>query len=309
MPETPNDHKQIPSDVHRTEHASAFRNAFEMEAKMKREEEEKERKRQAAAEEAAYHAREEYAKELTEEKIDLIRLKQGVITESDKVFREEEPQKQYTLWQKIGNWFYHSKWWLGIASFCVLLGAFLIYDYVSKENPDLNILILTDHPTLYAESDAFCDWLETMCPDYNTDQEVLVHSIYIPVNEQTMEMSGNYSASYNTQLLVQFQTSTCMLVLADDRTEAYLQPKDLYMDLTTVFPDCPYVNGYRLELDQTDFAEQFGLSEPLKENSYLALRIPAENMNSLEENQTEYNHAKELLGQIISCLHTKGAVS
>ena len=126
MPETPNDHKQIPSDVHRTEHASAFRNAFEMEAKMKREEEEKERKRQAAAEEAAYHSREEYAKELTEEKIDLIRLKQGVITESDKVFRAEEPQKQYTLWQKIGNWFYHSKWWLGIAVFVVLVAAFLV---------------------------------------------------------------------------------------------------------------------------------------------------------------------------------------
>ena len=122
---------------------SAFRNAAEQQAKLRRDAELKERRRQKAAAEAAEHSREEYAKELAEEKVDLIRLKQGVITDSDKVFRSDDAPKEYTLWQRIGNWFYHAKWWLGIAVFFVLLGAFLIYDYVTRENPDFRILVLS----------------------------------------------------------------------------------------------------------------------------------------------------------------------
>lgn len=305
MPEDSQKKDKQPDDVHRTEHVSAFRNAVEMEAKLKREEELKERERQAAAEEAAYQAREEYAKELAEEKIDLIRLKQGVITDSDKVFREEAPEKKYTLWQKIGNWFYHSKWWLGIATFCVLLVAFLIYDAVTREDPDFRIMLLTDHQVLYSESEQLCGWLNTMCPDYNSDGKVLTQEIYIPVSKDTMEMGGNYSASYNTQLLVQFQTNTCMLVLADPRSEEYLQPAEMFADLEELYPDCPFADGYRILLDGTDFAELAGLSEPLKEGSYLALRVPAENMNTLEENQEAYEQAKTVLNQIVSGLHEK----
>ena len=127
---------------------SAFRNAWQIEAKARRDAELKERQRQADAEEAAYQKREEYAKELAEEKVDLIRLKQGVISDSDKIFRDEEPEKHYTVLQKIGNWFYHSKWWLGIAAFVVLLTAFLVYDYVTREDPDLRVMLLTDHNVL-----------------------------------------------------------------------------------------------------------------------------------------------------------------
>ena len=292
-----------PIEIKSTQKVSAFHNAMELQAKVKREAELKERKRQAEAEEAAYQAREEYARELAEEKVDLIRLKQGVIEDSDKVFREEEAEKKYTIWQKIGNWFYHSKWWLGITAFCVLVLAFLVYDYVTRENPDLRVLLLTDNPELYEECDKLTEWLETMCPDYTNDSEVLVEAVYIPVSKVTMEMSGNYSASYNTQLLVQFQSSTCMLVLVDPDAEEYLQPEDMFIELDALYPDCSYVSGRRMLLDDTDFAAQAGLTHPLHEGSYLALRIPQENMSSLEENQEAYDQAKTLLDTIVGKLH------
>ncbi len=53
----------------RQESVSAFRNAREMEAKEARDAELAERARQAAEAEAAYQAREEYAKTLQEEKV------------------------------------------------------------------------------------------------------------------------------------------------------------------------------------------------------------------------------------------------
>ena len=302
---TQNDSQNEPADLSGAKKVSAFHNAMELQAKVKRDEELKERKRQAAAEEAAYQAREEYAKELAEEKVDLIRLKQGVIEDSDKVFRERETEKQYTVLQKIGNWFYHAKWWLGIAAFCILVVSFLVYDYVTREDPDLRILLLTDDPEFYEETDKLTAWLQTMCPDYTADGEVLVQSVYIPVSKATMENSGTYSASYNTQLLVQFQSSTCMLVMVDPDAEEYLQPEDMFVDLTELYPDCSNVSGRRLLLDNTDFAEQAGLTHPLHEGSYLALRIPAENMSSAEEMQQAYDQAKTLLDEIVAAIHTK----
>lgn len=297
-----------PADIHQTENVSAFRNAWEIEAKARRDAELKERERQAAEEEAAYQAREEYAKELAEDKVDLIRLKQGVITKSDKVFPEQEPEKHYSVWQKISNWFYHAKWWLGIAVFIGLLGAFLIYDYVTREDPDLRILILTEHPELYSKSEQLCSWLAEMCSDYNGDGKQSVQNVYIPVSKATMEQSGTYAATYNTQLLVQFQTNTCMLVIVDDAAEAYLQPEDMFTDLETLYPDCAFAEGYRLLLTDTDFAERFEMEQPLHDGSYLALRLPEATMNSKEEMQTAYDQAKTVLDQIVTSLHAaKGA--
>lgn len=292
-----------PADMKNAEKVSAFHNAMELRAKVQREEELKERKRQADAEEAQYQAREEYAKELAEEKVDLMRLKQGVIEESDKISSEAEPEKQYTLFQKIGNWFYHSKWWLGIAAFCTIVAAFLIYDYVTREDPDLRIMLLTDHAEFYAESEKLDTWLETLCEDYTEDGEVLVQSIYIPVSKANMEMSGTYSATYNTQLLVQFQSCTCMLVLADPEAETYLTPEDMFVKLDELYPDCSNIDGHRLMLDNTDIAEQIGLTVDLHPGSYLALRIPQENMSSMEDTQKAYDEAKALLDTIVNTIH------
>ncbi len=305
MQDEQNPQKKDPAEKHRTEHASALRNAIELEAKARRDEELRERKRQADAEEAAYQAREEYAKELAEEKVDLIRLKQGVSDGSEKVFRQEETERHYTVFQKIGNWFYHSKWWLGIAVFCVLVAAFLIYDAVTRPHPDFRILLLSDNTELYEKSQLLCDWMQTMCPDYNNDGKSSVSSVYIPVSTATMEMGGNYSMAYNSQLLVQFQSSTCMLVLLDADAEQYLQPDDMFVDLETLYPDLPNVKGRRMLLNDTDFANLFELEEPLRENTYLALRIPAENMNTLEENREAYDQAKAMLDEIAAALHVK----
>lgn len=291
------------ADLQKAEKVSAFHNAAELRAKVLREEEMKERRRQADEQEAAYQAREEYAKELAEEKVDLIRLKQGVIDQSDKITGTAEPEKKYTLWQKIGNWFYHSKWWLGIASFCVIVAAFLVYDYVTREDPDLRMMLLTDHADLFAETDKLEAWLQTMCDDYTEDGEVLVRTIYIPVSKQSMEMSGNYSTAYNSQLLVQFQSCTCMLVLVDPEAETYLAPDDMFVKLDELYPDHSNISGRKFLLDHTDFAEQAGLSVELHPGSYLALRIPAENMNSQEETQKAYDEAKLLLDAIVDTVH------
>ena len=164
---------------------------------------------------------------------------------------------------------------------------------------DVRVLLLTDCPALYAQTEQLNAWLSDKCIDYNGDKKVIAETVYIPVSKESMENSGNYSAAYNSQLLVQFQTSTCMLVLVDPEAEKYLQPEDMFLDMTKIYPDCPYAEGRRLLIDGTNFAELIGMTEPLHKGTYLTLRIPAENMNTQEENQEAYDRAKALLDSIL----------
>lgn len=283
---------------------SAFENARMAEAQMQREAELAERARQAAENEAAYQAREEYARELNEEKIDLIRLRQGVITESDKVFPEQAPQKKYTVSEKIGNWLYHSKWWLGIAIFCVAVGGFLLYDHLTKVDADVNILMLTNDYVLYSKTQQLCDMAQKNLADYNGDEQSVASVIFVPVSKDTME-TGSFASSYNTQLLVQLQSDMCMLVIADIAADAYMDTENLYVDLETMYPQYDFIEGSRVMLAETSFSDWLALEEPLNDGAYLALRQPTGNMSGEEEMQQAYNEAVPVLESLLEQLASK----
>ena len=108
------------------------------------------------------------------------------------------------------------------------------------------------------------------------------------------------------QLLIQFQTATCMLVIADDAANAYLEPETAFVDLETVFPAYDCVDGYRIRLDQTKFAELLELETPLNEGCYLAIRAVQNNMSGTEEMQAAYDQAMPILEAFLEIL-TEGA--
>lgn len=287
---------------------SAFENARMMEAQARREEELKERERQAAENEAAYQAREAYAKELNDEKIDLIRLKQGVITNSDKVFREQAPEKKYTLSEKIGNWLYHSKWWLGIAVFCVAVGGFLLYDHLTKVDADVNILMLTNDYMLYSKTPLLNEMAQKNLADYNDDDKSVASVIFVPISKSTME-NGNYSSSYNTQLLVQLQSDMCMLVIGDTEADGYMDTENLYVDLESLYPQYDFIEGDRVLLEKTTLSDWLALEEPLNEGAYLALRQPVGNMSGEEEMQKAYDEAIPVLESLLEQLASEPPIT
>ena len=295
--------KQSPS-------VSAFHTARELAAKEARENELAERKRQADAEDAAYHEREEYAKNLSENKVALMRMKQGVDSEETSALDlTEEPQKKYTLWQKISNWFYHSKWWLGIAAFCALLAAFLIYDAVTTKDPDMRVLVLTSDSYFTAQEPAFCELLTPFCEDYNKDGEVLVSTISIPINKALTESASAAAQSYNTQLTVQFQSAMSMLLLVDEDADECLDEELPFVDLESLFPQYDFIEGKRAYIENTKLAELIGMEQPIRKGTYLALRQPVENMDSLEENQEAYDIAYQALSQLLELITAEEGAS
>ncbi len=290
------------------ENLSAFENARMMEARARREAELAERDRQAKENEAAYQAREEYARELYDERIDLMRLKQGVITDSDKVFPEQAPPKKYTISEKIGNWLYHSKWWLGIAVFCVAVGGFLVYDYVTRVEADVNLLLISNDHAIYAKSEALSDMMEQNLTDYNGDERSVASVVFVPVSKSSME-TGSFSTSYNTQLLVQMQSNMCMLVIGDTESDGYIEAEKVYAEIESLYPRYDFIDNDRILLKDTYFQEWLGMEEELREGAYLALRLPTAGMSSQEDMQKAYDEALPVLESLMEQLATKPPIA
>ena len=97
---------------------SVFEVNRELREQKQREEEEKQAELNRRIEEREKKRQEEYERRILEEKKELIRLKQGLIEESEELTEETEEPVKMSFWKKIGNFFYHNKWWIGIAVYC-----------------------------------------------------------------------------------------------------------------------------------------------------------------------------------------------
>lgn len=286
--------EQTPPQEADTRQKSLFETAREIEEKEKQERL-AQQKRQAEAEEAA---RAEYSQKLAQEKLELIRLKQGVIDESETIHETPVEQKHYTLRQKIGNFFYHNKWWLGMGAFFVGLAIFLTVDYFNQENPDIVLLLLADDAALGMKTEEIADYFERYTDDVNGDGEVLVNVYYIPVSDETA-----YADSANsTKLMVEYHSDTAMMVIGNSNSVQTLVPEQTLTDLSTYFPDNPLVDGYAFDLTKTDFAQKVGCTEA-PDDLYLGIRaVQPRSYATVEEMQKSFDKSYPVLEKVIDAL-------
>ena len=68
----------------------------------------------------------------SDEKRELLKLKQGIISESEVIEQDvhEHPEKQ-TVAKKIDNFFFRNKWFVAVGVFFVAVGFFLVYQAVT----------------------------------------------------------------------------------------------------------------------------------------------------------------------------------
>lgn len=249
--------------------------------------------------------REEYTQHLAEEKVELLKIKQGVIENSDKLDLSEDEKKHYSLWQKFTNFIYHNKWWLGITSFFVLMGGFLIYDTLTTEKSDINVLMLCDDADLYSHYKAMGEFFDTYTDDYNDDGNKYVNLIYIPVSDdESANTNGVYAYENNlTNLSTQFQMGESMMIIADSKSDDLVQPENSLENLEVYFPDCPYVKGYGLYLKDTEFAELIGYEEnTIPDDLYIGVRKVESNLSSEKDTQQNHDNSIKMLRNIINDL-------
>ena len=78
--------------------------------------EEEERRREEERREKEEAARKAHERKLNRDRIELMKLKQGIIDEDDIPKEEPQPKKEYTTWEKISNFFYLNKLYIVIGT-------------------------------------------------------------------------------------------------------------------------------------------------------------------------------------------------
>ncbi|MGN0620800.1 MAG: hypothetical protein ACI4I9_02935 [Porcipelethomonas sp.] len=245
--------------------------------------------------------REQYEQVLAEEKVEILKLRQGVISDSDKLDLRPDEKKNYTLWQKFKNFLYHSKWWLGIASFFVLVAGFLIYDSLTSVKTDINIMLLSDNVELYYCYDNMTEFLNGCIDDYNEDGKKYANILYIPISENydtQVGLGGAYDTNL-TKLSSEFQMGESMLLIADSQTDELIMPETTLENLESLYPDCPYTDGCRLYLKDTKFAGLIGFEGEIPDDLYIGVRKVTNTISSEEDTQLHYDLAMETLEKII----------
>ncbi len=124
----------------------------EINEKEKAEEIKRQSELEAARADRERKARDEYAEKLRQEKLELLKLKQGVISEED-IPTEVKVERHYTAWEKIGNFFYHNKMYVIIGTITVLFIGFLLYDLLSRVQPDVAIMFIAEDYNVSLKSD------------------------------------------------------------------------------------------------------------------------------------------------------------
>lgn len=265
---------------------SMFQVSKEQREKADEEERLKQAERERIIAEKQRKAQEEHDKRLEAERLELIRLKQGIIEESETIHEEHEEKVKRTFFQKIGDFFYVNKWWLGIASVFAVIVIILAINLLTKPRPDMIVLVIGENYAMGAESN-LAGYMESFADDFNGNGETLVSVYYIPY---TAIETKDYANGVDTNLTTELNSAHSVILIGNELTTNVLFDDSL-VDLSEIYPDNKYVNKEKFMLSETDFAEKIGLQKSqVSDDWFISIRTPKKLLYSdLDEMQEVYD--------------------
>lgn len=282
---------------------SVLENMRRINEKQRQEELEAEAEREKERAEKERRERERYEKKLERDRIELMKLKQGIISDED-IPHEAEPVKEYTVWEKIGNFFYHNKMPLIVGAVLVLLAVFLIRDVVTNKRPDVAIMIMASDSELDFRTGDIEKLLEPYCEDFNGDGEVYVRVSYLPAVYSDDNLDAYFNQSAQTKLMAEFQSGDSIIVIADAETSHAVgidnvsengNPVDpILVDMRTIYPDNKNCTELGYMLSGTSFAEDIKYTA-MSDSLFIGFRLPREALGvNMEKFTANYNNALKL---------------
>lgn len=217
-----------------------------------------------------------YEEKIKQEKIELIKLKSGVISEDD-IPKEKTEEKHYTVFQKIGNFFYHNKAYIIFGACAAAMFIWLAYGIITADRPDMTVMFIADDPNMeYLCSDA-AEVLEPYCEDVNGDGEIMLKMYYVPekLDDENNPAAMQLNQSNRTKLVAEFQAGEVIMIIGTKEIyeEMGILSYDILQDMTEIYPDDEYADECGYLLSGTTLGEKMdydGLSNDL----YISFRLP-----------------------------------
>lgn len=218
-----------------------------------------------------------------DDKRELLKLKQGIIAESETI-KEEEPTSDKAHYEvkgarkKFANFFYHYKWHVIIISFFTALIAFMVYTTVIREKGDIRVLMFSEDPdiafSMYYKTNDIEHALEQYTPDFDKNG-------YVHVETYCMDMDPNqdYNYYYTSQAKLYSEVSmgtaqifiadrACLKTILGDQSES-----SAFEDLSALYPDDPQVvDKYYYKVKGSAFADTAMYVESCPEDMYIVVK-------------------------------------
>ena len=269
---------------------------FERELRQQEQEEQALRERlEAERRETEEKQRAEYEKSLQDRKIELMKLRQGVIESSDVVKEEHAEAVKLTLGQKISGAWYRSKWLILFVAFLIVVFIYITYDMLTTVKPDYTVLVVSSDSALYYRTVEVEEFIESFCDDINGDGEVNV----LVYNISTDYISDPSTATASqAQLMSQLQSGENVLIISDQPTDFAL------IDFRGDYPDDENLTelGLLLNCQLTRDALKW---EAMPEELYLGVRSPAKLLSTGEnEMQKRVDEAMPVFERIRKAVAT-----
>ena len=201
------------------------------------------------------------------EKAELLKLRQGLIDESDEIPEDEPPKFEKPTGAKaVENFFYH---------FTVALLTFMTIQTVTREKKDLYVLAIstTGSSGIYAKTHDIEVALERYCPDFDGNGKV-----HVGVNFIDLSTEGGYSEytdAQNEKFSAELFSGDSQLYLTDEgiitlinriaasgeTEEAAAEEADgqiiqFFTDFSGEYPEAVLYDGCGLQLNTTGFVDE-----------------------------------------------------
>lgn len=209
------------------------------------------------------------------EKAEILKLRQGIIEESDEIPEDAPPEiEKPTGWKAVENFFYHYKWRLIAGVLATAMITFMVVQTVTRQKRDLYVLLVstTGSSGLYAKTNDIEVALERYCPDFDGNGYVHVGVNFIDLSTEggysqyTDAQSQKFSAelfSGDSQMYLTDQgivTIINRIALNGATMEAGSEEEQFivqfFTDLTDEYPDGTFYQGCGLQLNTTGFTDE-----------------------------------------------------
>ena len=220
----------------------------------------------------------------TDDKRELLKLKQGIIEESELIPVDEEgaahkgKNEIKGLKNKLANFMYHYKWILIFGIIFAAIIAFMIVSTVGKKKGDIRILVFsgnaeTASSLMYKNNDfsyAFTHYTE----DFDENGYVYVELFDMNLSEG---QDYNYYYTNQTKLFAEISLGEAQIFIADrEILQTVLgeqSPGEAFEDLSALYPDeSRIVDKYYYKIKGSKLAEAAMYEKSCPDDLYIVIR-------------------------------------
>lgn len=239
-----------------------------------------------------------------DDKRELLKLKQGLIEESETIYEEKREREELHGFKKLSNFFYHYKWHVIVGVFFTAVIIFFAYDLIKKEDGDVRVLVVSKEPSIarqvaYKTKD-FELAFEKYCPDFDDSGYIHVDVYNIDLSENAQQ---DYMLASTTKLFGEISYGEAQMYILDTPSFESITDggsTDGFVDIGELYPDCPQADGIFYKLKGSDFSYMASYVEACPDDLYIVIRKVSDATQNKERAETAQARALTLLDNIIN---------